>query len=120
MKDTRFGEPIVHQFLHALPGEAILLAAPPKRASPEVGHCMPERPKCPAVCGNCKVGQVPENDLPQPFPLFRDCMVHSAPSRKRSLAQSAAEVGGGGFRVRDVKEVRDLIVNRQKLLCLSS
>ena len=38
-----------------------------------------------------------------------------APSRKGSLAQSSAEVGGGGFRIGDVKEVRDLIVNRRML-----
>ena len=42
-----------------------------------------------------------------------------APSRKRSLARSAAEVGGGGFGIRDVEEVGDLIVNRQKPLRLS-
>ena len=41
-----------------------------------------------------------------------------APSRKGSLARSAAEVGRGGFGIRDVEEVRDLIVNRQKPLCL--
>jgi hypothetical protein len=42
MKDLRLGEPIVHLLLHALPGEAVLLAALPKRARPEIGHCMPE------------------------------------------------------------------------------
>jgi hypothetical protein len=41
-----------------------------------------------------------------------------APSRKGSLARSAAEVGRGGFGIRDVEKVRDLIVNRQKPLCL--
>src|SRR5580704_6792916 len=41
-----------------------------------------------------------------------------APSRKGSLARSAAEVGRGGLGIRDVEEVRDLIVNRQKPLCL--
>src|ERR1700722_1713619 len=41
-----------------------------------------------------------------------------APSRKGSLARSAAEVGRGGFGIRDVEEVRDLIVNRQKPLRL--
>ncbi len=80
MKDLRLGEPIVHQLLHALPGEAILLAAPPKRASPEIGHFVPERSNCPAVCGNREVGEMPVNDLPQPFPLFRDWTVH----RRRS------------------------------------
>jgi hypothetical protein len=79
MKDTWLGEPIVRESLHAVPREPVLLAASPKRASPEVGHCMPERTERPAVCRNCKVGEMPENDLPQPSPLFRDWMVHSAP-----------------------------------------
>ena len=41
-----------------------------------------------------------------------------APSRKGSLARSAAEVSRDGFGIRDVEEVRDLIMNRQKPLCL--
>jgi hypothetical protein len=40
---------------------------------------VPERSNCPAVCGNREVGEMPVNDLPQSFPLFRDWMVHSAP-----------------------------------------
>ena len=43
-----------------------------------------------------------------------------APSRKGSLARSAAEVGRGGFGIRDVEEVRDLIMNHQEPLRLSS
>ena len=34
------------------------------------------------------------------------------------LARSAAEVSSGEFWIRDVEEIRDLIVNRQKPLCL--
>ena len=41
-----------------------------------------------------------------------------APSRKGSLARSAAEVSRDGVRIRDVEEVGDLIVNRQKPLGL--
>jgi hypothetical protein len=41
-----------------------------------------------------------------------------APSGKGSPARSAAEVSSGEFGIRDVEEVRDLIVNRQKPLCL--
>src|ERR1700722_9161832 len=43
-----------------------------------------------------------------------------APSRKGSLARSAAEVSSGGFGIGDVEEVRDLIVNGQEPLRLSS
>jgi hypothetical protein len=41
-------------------------------------------------------------------------------SCKGSLARSAAEVGRGGFGIRDVEEVRNLIVNRQEPLRLPS
>jgi predicted ATPase len=40
MKDTRCGEPAVGQFRHPIPGEAVLLAAPPQRSTPEVGQVM--------------------------------------------------------------------------------
>ena len=39
-------------------------------------------------------------------------------NRKGSLSRSAAEVSSGELRVRDVEEVRDLIVNGQKSLRL--
>ena len=41
-----------------------------------------------------------------------------APNREGALMRSAAEVSSGGFGIRDVEEVHDLIVNRQKPLCL--
>jgi hypothetical protein len=43
MKDPRRGKPAVGQFRHPIPREAVLLAAPTKRSTPEVGHVMPER-----------------------------------------------------------------------------
>jgi hypothetical protein len=36
MKDARRGKPAVGQFRHPIPREAVLLAAPPKRSTPEV------------------------------------------------------------------------------------
>ena len=43
MKDARSGKPVVGQFRHPLPREAVLLAAAPERSTPEVDHIMPER-----------------------------------------------------------------------------
>ena len=43
MKNTRRGKPAVDQFRHSVPREAVLLAAPPQRSTPEVGNVMPER-----------------------------------------------------------------------------
>ena len=46
------------------------------------------------------------------------CVGDLTPNRKGSLTRSAAEVSSGEFGERDVEEVCDLIVNRQKLLRL--
>ena len=43
MKDARRGKPVGDQLRHPIPREAVFLAAPPKRTTPEVGHVMPER-----------------------------------------------------------------------------
>jgi hypothetical protein len=39
---ARRREPVVGQFRHAIPCEAVLLAASPKRSTPEIGYIMPE------------------------------------------------------------------------------
>src|SRR5271154_3332133 len=46
------------------------------------------------------------------------CLGNLGPNRKCSLARSAAEVGSHGLGIGNVEKVRDLIVNRQKPLCL--
>jgi hypothetical protein len=42
MKDGRFREPGIRQLRHPFPRGAILLAAPPQRAPPEVGDVVPK------------------------------------------------------------------------------
>src|SRR5260370_16643516 len=78
MKDTRRGKPVGDQFRHAFPCEPIFLTAPPKRSSPEIGHIMPERRERPTVCRNRVVGEVARHDLPQPFPLLWNRLMHPA------------------------------------------
>src|ERR1700759_2818923 len=79
MTDTRCGKPVVGQFRHSIPSEAVLLAAPPKRSTPEVSDVMPERRKRPAIRGYRIVGEVTCYDLPQPASLIWDSLVHSLP-----------------------------------------
>ncbi len=43
VKDARLGKPDIDELRHTLPCEAVFLAAPPERSSPEVGHVVPER-----------------------------------------------------------------------------
>src|SRR5262249_13317116 len=49
MKDAWRGKPVVGQFRHPIPREAVLLAAAPERSTPEVGHVMPERRERPTL-----------------------------------------------------------------------
>jgi hypothetical protein len=42
VKDPRSKKPVVGQFRHPIPLEAVLLAAAPERSTPEVGQVMPE------------------------------------------------------------------------------
>jgi hypothetical protein len=73
MKDARRGKPVVGQFRHPIPREAVLLAAPPEGSTPEVGHVMPERRERREMA--C-------NDLLQPVTLIWDSLVHSQPQRR--------------------------------------
>ena len=79
VKDMRFGEPVVGELRNAIPGGAVPLAASSERAPPEVGHVLPERRERPAIGRNRIVHEVSSHDLPQPFPLFRDRLVHASP-----------------------------------------
>src|SRR5215472_10649935 len=79
MKDVRFGEPVVGELRNAVPGGTVPLAASSERASPEVGHVLPERRERPTIGRNRVVHEVSSYDLPQPFPLFRDGLVPASP-----------------------------------------
>ena len=79
MKDARSGKPVIGQFRHPIPREAVLLAAAPERSTPEVGHVMPERRERPTVCGYRIVSEMACNDLLQPVTLIWDSLVHSQP-----------------------------------------
>ena len=79
MKDPRSRKPVVGQFRHPIPREAVLLAAAPERSTPEVGHVMPERRERPTICGYRIVSEMACNNLPQPVTLIWDSLVHSPP-----------------------------------------
>ena len=79
MKDRRFREPVVHQLRHSCPREPILLAATPQRAPPEIGDMVPERVQSTSVGRHGVVVEVAADDMPQPFPLYGDRLVHAPP-----------------------------------------
>ena len=79
MEDDRFRKPVIHQLRHPLPSHPILLATSPQRASPEVGDVVPEHMQCMGIGRHCVVVEVAVDDVPQPFPLCGDRLVHAPP-----------------------------------------
>src|SRR5262245_53746507 len=79
MKDDRFREPGLRPLRHPYPRDAILVAATPQRALPEVDDMVPEHGQCTGVGRHCVIAEVATNDVPQPFPLIREWLVHALP-----------------------------------------
>jgi hypothetical protein len=77
MKDTGFGEKVVSQPFDPVPGHAILLAPSPERTQPEFGDVVAERVKRATICRHRMIREEAGYDLPQPFPLFGDRLMHS-------------------------------------------
>src|SRR5215813_14272271 len=79
MKDDRFREPGLRPLRHPYPRDAILVAATPQRAPPEVDDMVPEHGQCTGVGRHCVIAEVATNDVPQPFPLIGEWLVHALP-----------------------------------------
>src|SRR6516225_3835089 len=79
MKDDRFREPGLRPLRHPYPRDAILVAATPQRAPPEVDDMVPEHGQCTGVGWHCVIAEVATNDVPQPFPLIGEWLVHALP-----------------------------------------
>src|SRR4051794_35014774 len=97
MKDARLGKLVIDQPCHAIPRETGFLTAPSKRASPEVGHMVPERRKGSAIGRDRIVGKVAGHDLPQPPPLFGDRVMHPAPKLRLDVLQLTQQAVASGL-----------------------
>src|ERR1700694_125176 len=81
VQDTRLGEELVRQLRHLRPYQPRSLAAPAQPPMPEdddvVAKCSNRR----AIGRHGVVGEIPADDLPEPFPGFRNWPVHSSSQR---------------------------------------
>jgi len=111
MKDARLGKPVIDQPCHAIPREPVFLTAPSKRASPEVGHMVPERRKGSAIGWDRIVGKVAGHDLPQPPPLFGDRLMHPAPKLRLNVLQLAQHAVASGLPLK-LESSRSVIAHR--------
>ena len=64
VKDTRLREKVGRQLSRSFPRHAISLAAPPERASPEIGDVRVERAQCSTICWHGMVHEEARGDLP--------------------------------------------------------
>jgi len=67
MEDSGFREPGVGDLCHPCPRQAILLASPSKRASPEVGNVVAECTQCLGIRGHRVVRKEACNHLLEPY-----------------------------------------------------
>jgi len=72
MKAPRLGEKVVGQLRHPRPHQAHLLTAPAETPVPENGDVVAECADRRAVRRHGVVGEIPSDDLPEPFPGVRD------------------------------------------------
>src|SRR5438552_3581507 len=79
MKDVRFGQPVVRQPPDPVPACAIFLTASPERASPEVNDMDAEGGERATVGRHGEVIEVAFDDLPQPFSLDGNRLMHTLP-----------------------------------------
>jgi hypothetical protein len=90
MKDPRSGEKVVDQLRHSRPHQVRLLTAPAEAAVPEDGDVVAERADRRTVRRHGVVGEIPGDDLPEPFPGLRDRQVPSLPQPFLDLPQLGA------------------------------
>src|SRR4029077_4080582 len=67
---------VVSQLRHPLPRGGVLLATPPKAASPQTRHVVAEGAQRRTVSRHGVVGEEPSDDLLQPAPLIGDRLMH--------------------------------------------
>src|SRR5207237_4615398 len=81
MGDAGSWEPAILELGHPRPRRCVLLAAPAKRAPPEVGEVVAEVPERAGIGRDRVIGVEAPRDLPQPGALLVDRLMHPAAQR---------------------------------------
>src|ERR1019366_6524413 len=87
MKDAGCGQTVGSNLRDPLPCQSVLLTTPPKRAPPEIGDMVSERPECPTIRGHRVVCEEAGDHCLQPAPLFGNGVVHAATQLLLDLPQ---------------------------------
>jgi hypothetical protein len=94
MKNTRRGKPAVGQFRHPVPREAVLLAAAPKRSSPEVAAMGVRRQTAEHPFGTIKCWMGATHFLTQKLPKVATEMALNVLAYNMKRVMAIAGVGG--------------------------
>src|SRR4029077_19929118 len=91
MKDFRPGKPLFSEASQALPRHPAFLAATLKYPQPAFAHFTPKALETVEVAGNGMIVEVALYHAPQPFPDFRQRMMHAFPELLLHLFQLGKE-----------------------------
>ena len=91
MKDFGQREPLSYKLVHELPGDPTPLAATTDHPQPELAHLETKIAKTGYVAGNSMIVEVALYHAPQPFPNFRQWLMHKPPKYLPDLLQFGQE-----------------------------
>jgi hypothetical protein len=97
MKNLGFGEPLSRKSVHELPSHPAPLTAASNHPQPAFANLEPKTPETGEIAGYSVIVEVALNYTPQPFPDFRQRLMHPLPKRDLHLFQLGEESLSNGF-----------------------
>src|SRR5260370_24096387 len=97
MKNLGFGRPLSRKAVHELPRHPAPLSATSNHPQPALANLEPKTPETGEIAGYGVIGSVALHHTPQPFPDFRQRLMHPLPKRGLHLFQLGEESLSDGF-----------------------
>ena len=97
MKNLGFGEPLSRKSVQELPRHPAPLTATANHPQPAFANFEPKTPETGEIAGYGVIVEVALNHTPQPFPDFRQRLMHPLPKRDLHLFQLGEESLSDGF-----------------------
>src|SRR5580704_14962602 len=91
MKNLGFGEPLSRKSVQELPRHPAPLTATANHPQPAFANFEPKTPETGEIAGYGVIVEVALNHTPQPFPDFRQRLMHPLPKRDLHLCQLGDE-----------------------------
>src|SRR5487761_150912 len=91
MENFGHGKPLLSKTSHMLPRHPAFLTTTSNNAQPALAHLEPKGPETGGVSRDGMIVEVALNHAPQPFPDFRQWLMHAPPKRDFHLFQLSEE-----------------------------